>query len=230
MVFPIRDSVTTRRQPWMTNTLVLINVLFFLAEVGLGRHARALIELLAIVPVQALDPSYWALTLGWPLATLFTSTLLHGSWSHLIGNMIYLWVFGDNIEDLLGRWRFLAFYILCGIFAGVAHILAYPTSDMPTIGASGAVSGVLGAYILSFPRARVLTLVPIGLIVPAVRVPAWAYLSLWFLAQLASGLAPIWVREMTQAIAFWAHIAGFLGGIALVRLLAPPGGERLEQR
>lgn len=222
MVFPIRDSEQTRRRPWVTSGLVGLNVAIFLVEVGLGREAVHLIELFGVVPAQFLSAWYWLATGGWPLFTLVTSTFFHGSWGHLIGNMLYLWVFGDNIEDRLGHWRFLGFYLLSGALAGLAHVLAYPASAIPTIGASGAVAGVLGGYILSFPRARVLTLVPLGLLVPAVRVPAWAYLGLWFLIQLASGLAPIWVREMTQTVAFWAHISGFLSGIALVKLLEPP--------
>lgn len=230
MVFPLRDSVRTRRRPWLTYALILVNLLVFFVEVLAGTAAYELIEFFAVVPTRVLSPQVWLQTAGWPLVTMLTSTFLHGSWAHVLGNMLYLWVFGDNIEDLLGRGRFLLFYFLCGAIASLAHIFANPTSDVPTIGASGAVAGVLGGYILSFPRARVLTLVPIGFFVPAIRVPAWAYLSLWFLVQLVSGLAPIWVRDVTQTVAFWAHISGFLSGIALVRLLRPlrrgliPGG------
>lgn len=229
MVFPIRDSERTRRRPWVTYGLVALNLAIFLGEVALGRSAVYLIEMFGVVPARVLNSWYWLATGGWPLFTLVTSTFFHGSWGHLIGNMLYLWVFGDNIEDRLGRWRFLAFYLLSGALAGVAHVFAYPASDIPTIGASGAVAGVLGGYILTFPRARVLTLVPLGFLVPAFRVPAWAYLGLWFFIQLASGLAPIWVREMTQTVAFWAHISGFLSGIGLVRLLEPGASVRSEE-
>lgn len=230
MVLPLRDSVRTRMTPWVTYALIATNVAVFAAEVAGGRAVYRLLTTAAVIPVQFLNPQVWMLTLGWPLVTLVTSTFLHGSWTHVIGNMLYLWVFGDNIEDRLGRVRFAAFYVLCGALANVAHVLANPTSRIPTIGASGAVAGVLGAYILSYPRARVLTLVPIGLIVPAFRVPAWAYLGLWFVLQLISGLAPIWARELTQTVAFWAHISGFLAGIALVRLLGPVPDRLLPGR
>jgi membrane associated rhomboid family serine protease len=221
MVLPLFDSLRTRRQAWMTYTLILVNVVAFLTEAWGGPAAYILLSLFAVVPSHVLSLPFWVQTFGWPLVTLVGSTFLHGSWTHLVGNMLYLWVFGDNIEDLLGPVRYLVFYMLCGTFANLAHILANPLSTVPTIGASGAVAGVLGAYILCYPRATVLTLVPLGFFVPAFRVPAWAYLSLWFLLQVVSGLAPIWVRDVTQTVAFWAHIVGFLSGIALVRLLRP---------
>lgn len=227
MVFPLRDSVRTRRFPWVTNSLIAINLVVFLLAVSAGQVAYFLIEVFAIIPVEVLSPQAWIGSYGWPAVTLLTSTFLHGSWGHLVGNMLYLWVFGDNIEERLGPRRFLLFYLLCGALAGLAHVFANPTSTIPTIGASGAVAGVLGAYILSFPRSVVLTLVPLGLFVPAIRVPAWTYLSLWFVVQLVSGLAPIWARDVTQTVAFWAHISGFLAGVALVRLLQPTGGEEL---
>lgn len=230
MVFPLRDSVRTRRRPWATYTLIAVNFLVFFWEVAAGPSAYVLLNAFSVVPVRTLNPGFWLATAGWPLVTLVTSTFLHGSWAHVIGNMLYLWVFGDNIEDRLGPGRYLLLYALCGVLANVAHILANPLSAQPTIGASGAVAGVLGAYILTYPMARVLTLIPIGVVVPAIRVPAWVYLGLWFVVQLVSGLAPIWAREVTQTVAFWAHIAGFLSGIALVRLLRPPAGELLSER
>ncbi len=221
MVFPLRDSPGLRHRPWVTMTLVMINVVVFLLELSSGELAMDLIQTFAVIPAHLLSPDYWVATFGWPLVTMVTGIFMHGSWGHLVGNMLYLWVFGDNLEDRLGRGRFLLFYLLCGVLANIAHALANPLSYTPTIGASGAVAGVLGGYILLFPRARVLTLVPVGLFVPAVRVPAWAYLGLWFVVQLASGLAPLWFQDMTQTVAFWAHINGFLSGVALAQLLRP---------
>jgi membrane associated rhomboid family serine protease len=221
MVFPLRDSPGTRGRPWLTYALVALNLLIFLLEASSREMGAGLIRTFAVVPAEVVNPALWWATGGRTLIAMFTSLFLHGSWGHVIGNMLYLWVFGDNIEDLLGRWRFLSFYLLCGLLANIVHVLANPTSTVPTIGASGAVAGVLGGYMLAFPRARVLTLVPIGLFVPAIRVPAWAYLALWFAIQLFSGLAPIWTQDLTQTVAFWAHINGFLSGIALVRLLRP---------
>lgn len=230
MVLPIRDSPRIRIRPWLTWTLIALNAAVFLLEVGGGPAAHRALVLFSVIPLRTLTLEYWVATAGWPLVTLVSSTFLHGSWTHLVGNMLYLWVFGDNIEERLGRGRYLLFYGLCGALANVAHVLANPTSNVPTIGASGAVAGVLGAYIFTFPRAKVLTLIPLGFFVPAVRMPAWIYLGLWFLLQLASGLAPIWVRAYSTEVAFWAHISGFLVGIALVRLLTPPEHEGVPGR
>lgn len=229
MVFPLRDSVPTRRRPWVNYTLIAINLAVFLVEVWAGDLANVLLSLFAVVPTNVLSLRMWVMTGGWPLVTLVTSTFFHGSWTHVIGNMLYLWVFGDNIEDLLGRGRYLLFYLLCGVLANIAHVLANPSSQALTIGASGAVAGVLGGYLLRFPKAKILTLFPIGFLVPAVPIAASIYLVLWFLMQLFSGLAPIWVRDVTQTVAFWAHISGFLSGFALVRLLEPQR-ERLAGR
>jgi len=222
MVFPLRDSVRSRRRPVLTYTFILINVFVFMIEVAQGPLVMTMLQVFGMIPARLLNLDILVGTFGWPIVTMVTGTFLHGSWGHLIGNMLYLWVFGDNIEDKLGRWRYLLFYLLCGAIASLSHALANPLSLIPTIGASGAVAGVLGGYILSYPKARVLTLVPIGFIVPAIRVPAWAYLGFWFVIQLVSGLAPIWARELTQTVAFWANINGFLAGVALVRLLEAP--------
>ncbi|HYF96132.1 MAG TPA: rhomboid family intramembrane serine protease [Symbiobacteriaceae bacterium] len=221
MVFPLHDNIRRRRRPYVTWGLIAVNLLVFLAEVAADQAVYDLLDLFAVVPTQTLALRAWLATGGWPLVTLVTSTFFHGSWMHLLGNMLYLWVFGDNVEDLLGHGRYILFYLLCGILANLAHIFANPTSAVPTIGASGAVAGVLGAYLLSFPGARVLTLFHLGIIIPAVPVRAWLFLALWFLMQLFSGLTPIWAAEVTQTVAFWAHISGFLSGFALVRLLRP---------
>jgi membrane associated rhomboid family serine protease len=219
MVFPLRDSVRTRRRPWVTWGLIAANLLVFLGQVAAQESVYSLFDLFAVVPSRTLAPGFWLATGGWPLVTLFTSVFMHGSWVHLLGNMLYLWVFGDNVEDLLGHGRYIIFYLACGVLANLAHIFANPTSPVPTIGASGAVAGVLGAYLLSFPTARVLTLFHLGIIIPAVPVRAWLFLAVWFGVQLFSGLSPIWVMDPAETVAFWAHISGFLSGFALVRLL-----------
>lgn len=229
MVLPLRDSPGIRHRPWVTYVIIALNLIIFLVEAASPDLSIRMANLFGVIPREAIDPSQWVATGGWPLITLFTATFLHGSWGHVLGNMLYLGVFGDNVEDRLGPGRYLAFYLACGLLANIAHILANPTSDMPTIGASGAVAGVLGGYILAYPRARVLTLIPLGFLVPAIKVPAWAYLGLWFFIQLASGLAPLWVRDMTQTVAFWAHISGFLCGIALMQLLQPKSQQPLPE-
>lgn len=225
MVIPLRDSVRGRTVPWTTFGLLSANVLVFLLQAtGDDRFIR-LVMAFAVIPAHVFDPAYLVRAGFWPVITLFTSSFLHGSWLHLIGNMLYLWVFGDNVEDRLGHWRFLLFYLLCGALAALAHVLANPSSVVPTIGASGAVAGVLGAYVFSYPRARVLALVPIGWLVPALRLPVWLYLGLWFLLQLYSGLMPLWAHEIADLVAWWAHISGFLVGIALIKLMAPAPRE-----
>lgn len=221
MVLPLYDNLRTGRRPWVTWSLIGLNLLVFVLQSLSGQYGDNLFGALAVVPRAVLSPAYWLQTAGWPLITLIGATFLHGSWSHVLGNMLFLWVFGDNVEELLGRFRFVVLYLSCGVLANIAHIFANPQSMVPTIGASGAVAGVLGAYIFSFPLARVLTLIPIGLFVPAIRLPAWVFLGIWFLMQLYSGLQPLWVHDGAQSVAFWAHIAGFLCGIALVRLLRP---------
>jgi membrane associated rhomboid family serine protease len=148
--------------------------------------------------------------------TLLTSLFLHGGWLHVGGNMLYLWIFGDNVEDRLGRIRFLVFYLLCGVAASGVHILANPHSTVPTIGASGAIAGVLGAYLLLYPGARVLTLIPLGFYLQVVQLPAFFFLGFWFLIQFISGAASLAARGGgAGGIAWWAHIGGFAAGIIL---------------
>jgi membrane associated rhomboid family serine protease len=221
MVIPLRDSVRGQVVPWVNYGLVGLNTLVFLLQVADPVLFARMLEYCALVPAHLLDPGTLLRRGFWPLVTLFTSTFLHGSWLHLIGNMLYLWVFGDNVEDRLGHRRYLGFYLLSGGLAGLAHALANPTATIPTVGASGAVAGVLGAYVITYPQARVLTLVPLGLIVPAIRIRVWAYLGLWFLIQLYSGLMPLWAHQVADMVAWWAHISGFLIGISLLKLLAP---------
>ncbi len=159
---------------------------------------------------------------------MLTAMFLHGGWMHVIGNMIHLWVFGDNIEDRMGHGRYLLFYLLCGIAATAAHTLANPMSDRPVVGASGAVAGVLGAYLINFPRARVLALVPLGFFLHLTEVPAAFFLLVWFGLQLIYGLGGlVGVSEVGQLVAWWAHVGGFVTGVTLGLVLARrPSGAR----
>jgi membrane associated rhomboid family serine protease len=142
---------------------------------------------------------------------------MHGGWLHLVGNMLYLWIFGDNVEDKLGHIRFLVFYLLCGIAASALHIVLEPTSNVPTIGASGAISGILGAYILMFPRARVLTLIPIFIFIQIAELPAYVILGLWFVLQFFNGMLSLgYANAGMGGVAWWAHIGGFIAGLLLV--------------
>lgn len=231
-MIPLRDSIRTRHFPVVNTILVVLNVAVFILEATSTPAQRAaLIWAFALVPAR-LRPEYLAMAGYWPLITLITSAFLHGSVLHIIGNLIYLWVFGDNVEDLLGRWGYLGFYLGCAVAAGVAHMAFNPTSAVPTLGASGAIAGVLGAYLVTYPKAKVLTLVPIGFFVPAIRVPAWVYLPIWFAIQLTSGVLTLRAgSQPAQGVAWWAHVAGFLTGAVLVMVFGRrPNAERQEVR
>jgi membrane associated rhomboid family serine protease len=200
------------------NTVIIgLNVVAFLFETRVD--PRALDNLLygfGLVP-----DGFWTGGIARWL-TLFTSMFLHGSWFHVISNMMALYIFGDNVEDRLGHARYLLFYVLGGVLAGAAHIVAYPQSRLPTVGASGAIAAVLGAYLILYPRARVITLIPILFFWRVVNIPAPVYLGLWFVLQLFSGtLALAAATFQGGGVAWWAHIGGFVAGIALVKVFEP---------
>ncbi len=218
-VIPLRDDVPTRRAPRVTLALIVANVVVFVYELVLGGAdpdgavLDAFLGAWGLVPREflrrAADPASGA----W--LTPFSSMFLHAGVLHVGGNMLYLWIFGNNVEDLLGAARFALFYTACGLTAAVAHVASAPDSFVPTVGASGAVSGVLGGYLLCYPRARVLTLVPLGIVFTTVAIPAAFFLVVWFGLQVASGLtAP---ADTPGGVAWWAHIGGFVAGLVLVR-------------
>lgn len=161
------------------------------------------------------------------LLTPLSAAFLHGGWLHLLGNMLYLYIFGDNVEDMLGRGRYLLFYLLCGVFSFFAQILLQSNSMVPNVGASGAIAGVLGAYLLLFPRARVLTLLPLFVFFPIVEIPAFFFLGVWFLIQFLSGAASLGrTSALSGGVAWWAHIGGFVAGMLLLRILLPRNAAR----
>jgi len=216
-MIPLRDSVPARSWPVVTWVLIGVNVWVFLYELLLGPGLEAFVRTWGFVParyflVAEIDPSDWASR----YLPLLTSMFLHGGWAHLLGNMVYLWIFGDNVEDRLGHVRYLAFYLVTGAGAGLAHAYLHPDSVIPTVGASGAISGVLGGYLVMFPYARVLTLVPIFFFFDVVQLPAVIYLGFWFLMQLVSGTLALVAAGEAGGVAWWAHAGGFLVGMALV--------------
>lgn len=214
-VFPLRDTVRSRSLPWVTWGLIAVNAVVFLFETSLGEAGVArLFGAFALVPYRVSLDQPWT----WP--TLVTSTFLHGGWFHVISNMWTLYIFGDNVEDRMGSGRFLSFYLLSGIAAGLVQVIFDPASQVPTVGASGAIAGVLGAYFLLYPRARVITLVPLILLPWFVEIPAFIYLGLWFASQLFSGLLSLGAAGSFGGIAWWAHIGGFLFGLVMVNLFA----------
>lgn len=215
-MFPIRDTVPSRHVPVMTWTLIAINLAVFFMELSLPSPVlEQTTYLFGLVPARYTHPG-WAANVGFPTSTYWpflTTMFLHGGWLHLIGNMWILWIFGDNVEDRMGPFRFLAFYVACGVAAGAIHVVTNARSTVPAVGASGAIAGVMAAYLALFPRARVLTVIPIFFWPLFVHVPAFVYLGIWFLTQVFSGTLSIASsREMT-GIAWWAHIGGFAAGI-----------------
>ena len=221
-MIPLRDSIRPRRRPIVNPALILANVLVFFYQLTLGHEQ--LFEFFVrygVVPARfqgVLGFLYLVLSGQWAIpATVVTAMFLHGGWMHLIGNMLYLWVFGDNVEDRLGRLGYLLFYLAAGVVANLAQVAADPSSTTPLIGASGAVAGVLGAYFVTFPRSRVLALVPLGFFITMTEVPAVLFLFLWFALQLLNGVASIGFPQIAGQIAWWAHIGGFVAGMLLIR-------------
>lgn len=218
-MIPLRDANPSSKFPAVTITLIAINSLFWFYEVSLGQHVNRFVIDFGLIPVRFLNPQHFGGGLwGDSIVPLFTSIFLHGGWLHVIGNMWFLWIFGDNVEDRLGSGRFLLFYLLCGIGASLVHVVFHPESRIPTIGASGAISGVLGAYLISFPHARVLTLLIIFFIIRFVEIPAFAFLIIWFVFQFLSGTSQVSAYQESGGVAYWAHMGGFVFGVLLIWL------------
>jgi len=203
-MIPLRDVIPSRTTPYITVTIIILNALAWFFELSLPRDVLpTFLQVYGVVPGDFSTPP------------LISSMFLHGSWLHVIGNMWYLWIFGDNIEDRLGHGRFIVFYFVCGIAAALGHIAMDPNSTLPTIGASGAIAGVMGAYFVLYPQSRVLTLVPLIVFWQIIELPAILLLGFWFVMQLFSAGA-IAVTASTQGgggVAFMAHVAGFVTGV-----------------
>jgi membrane associated rhomboid family serine protease len=243
-MIPLRDDTPSRSVPLVTVGLIGLNVLAFLYQLSLGLDSRgpgagaaeAFVFEFGVIPCRLTDacPATLARAAGdfpHPWATIFTSMFLHGGLLHIGGNMLYLWIFGNNVEDTLGHGRFLVFYLASGVAAAVGQTLVSPTSAIPMIGASGAVSGVLGAYLLLFPYATILTLVTFGFFIRFLHVPAVIVLGFWIVLQLLNGYitfsAQTLGRGESGGVAWFAHIGGFLAGMLLLFLLRPRRSARL---
>lgn len=213
-MFPIKDDNPTTTFPFVTLALIAVNVAVFIYQSMLGpAGAEAFIFRTAAIPYEITSFSdIHPLNFVPPPLTLFTSMFVHGGILHLAGNMLYLWIFGDNIEDRIGHAKFLVFYLLTGVLASLLHIVIHPGSTVPMVGASGAIAGILGAYFLLFPRAHVLTLIVFFFFIHLVRIPAVIFLGLWFFFQIMSATAG-------GGIAWWAHIGGFIAGALAVLLI-----------
>ena len=220
-MIPLRDNNPRRRVPIVTYTLIGLNVLAFLWQLSLGRALETALFQIAFIPARFWIPGNWL----FDVYTSVVSMFLHGGLLHIGSNMLYLAIFGDNIEDRLGRSKYLLFYLLCGFLATFAHAFFSPGSRIPAIGASGAIAGVLGAYLILFPHARVMTLIPIFVFITVRELPAILILGLWFVLQLFSGVGSLGVADAQDmgGVAYFAHIGGFVAGMLLI---APFGGFR----
>jgi membrane associated rhomboid family serine protease len=218
-MIPLRDSQRSYSTPYVTILLIVCNVLVFLFTVSLDPYSRNdFLTVYGMVPAR----------LHWD--TLLTSMFLHGGWLHVIGNMWFLWIFGDNVEDVLGHWVYLLFYVLCGVAAALTQLMLSPDSRVPTVGASGAIAGVMGAYLVKFPHARIVTLVFLFVFVTTVEVPAALMLAFWFVMQLFSGVGTIGHSQISQGgVAWFAHVGGFLAGILLILMLPTKPAYRLRR-
>lgn len=214
-MIPLRDDNPSSIEPYVTYVLIGACALVFLWQLSLGRAGQAAIYAFGVIPASLLQGAELPANLAVIPAelTIVSSMFLHGGFMHFIGNMLYLWVFGDNVEDSMGHARFILFYLVCGAAAAFAQALPDPSSEIPMIGASGAISGVLGAYVLLYPHARVIVVIPLGLMFPTVQLRAGWVLGLWFGMQLLSELA---TPAGAGGVAFRAHIGGFLAGMALI--------------
>ena len=227
-MIPIRDTIPRQHFPFAVWALVAVNVYVFIRELALPPDStEQFIYLFGLVPARFTQPG-WAARVGFPHTywPFFSTMFLHGGWLHIIGNMWVLWIFGDNVEDRMGPVRFLIFYLLCGLAAGVVHVLTNPGSRVPAVGASGAIAGVMAAYFVLFPRARIVAMFPILFYPVFFQVPAFLYLGFWFLTQFFSGTLAIATHREVSGIAWWAHVGGFGAGILTFALFLRPRETR----
>jgi membrane associated rhomboid family serine protease len=227
-MFPIKDNAPRRYTPVMTWGLIVVNVAIFMVETQIPAHTleRAFL-FLGVVPARFTQPM-WTLRHGAdPVGFLsfLTCMFLHGGWIHVLGNMWTLWIFGDNVEDRMGSRKFLVFYLLSGLFASMIHVITNPASVVPIVGASGAIAGVMGAYYTMFPRAKITILIPIFFFPFFFEIPAVFFLAFWFVQQLFTGTLSLAAPQFAGGIAWWAHVGGFLFGVAASRLFLI-GGRR----
>jgi membrane associated rhomboid family serine protease len=215
-MFPIRDTIPSKNYPVVNNTIIGINVILFLIEMSQGANLDRFVYIYGLVPARYSMPqisSYF--TTGQQILSWLSFMFLHGGFWHLLGNMWFLYIFGDNVEDRLGPFRYLVFYLLCGITSGLSHLLFNLHSNMPTIGASGAIAGVMGAYLILHPNSKILTLIPIIFIPWFIEIPAFFFLGFWFVLQFLSAAGS---RGNISGIAWWAHIGGFVFGIIFLKI------------
>ncbi|MGV2830487.1 rhomboid family intramembrane serine protease [Myxosarcina sp. GI1(2024)] len=220
-MIPLNDENPTYTTPVVVYALIAINVVVFLNQLSLGSQLDGFFQLYAVIP-RELTASFSGTPPNQPvpeIVTLITSQFLHGGLLHIGGNMLFLWTFGNNIEDDLGHLKFLIFYLVCGILAGLTHWFFGMQSAVPTVGASGAIAGVMGAYLIKYPQAKILTLLPLGFFITTIRIPAIYFLGFWFAQQAISSVASLGVEDGMGGVAYWAHAGGFIFGAILGPML-----------
>ncbi len=231
-MIPLRDNIPSSRPPYINYSIIALTVLVFFLEMATGPHLQKFIQVLGFVPGRFLRELWHGFE---PIPNvffpLFSSIFLHGGWLHLLGNMWFLYIFGDNVEDALGHSRYLLLYLASGVGANLIYLLFSPFSPVPLVGASGAVAGVMGAYFFLFPGARILTLVPIFFFPTFWELPAYFFLGFWFLLQFLFGtFSSMGPATTAGGVAWWAHVGGFLVGVLLLHLLAPQRVRTLFRR
>ena len=220
-MIPLKDENPHYGTPFIVYALVALNVLVFIHEMSLGSQLNSFFQLFAVIP-RELSASFAGNPPNQPvpeILTLITSQFLHGGLMHIGGNMLFLWTFGDNIEHDLGHFKFLLFYLTCGVLAGLTHWFFDMNSGVPTVGASGAIAGVMGAYLIKYPKAKIITLLPLGIIFTTVRIPALFFLGFWFMQQAISSVASLGATADMGGVAYWAHAGGFIFGAILAPIL-----------
>jgi membrane associated rhomboid family serine protease len=216
-MIPLRDVIPTRTTPFVTVAIIIANALVFVYELSLGPYANDFVVYFGLVPAA----------FSW--ANVFTSMFVHGGFLHVGGNMLYLWIFGDNVEDQVGHGRFLVFYLACGTIAALAQTMISPHSVVPMVGASGAIAGVMGAYFVLYPRSRIVSLVFLFIFIQVVEIPAIFFLGFWFLMQFLSGIGSIaTTAQSAGGVAFWAHVAGFAAGLGGILVFRKRERQRVE--
>jgi len=221
-MFPIYDDVPTKKFPIITVALIVLNSMVYLYQVSLGERFAEFIYSMGLLPFEITH--YIDLFPPGPspiYLTIFSSMFMHGSIVHLLGNMLFLWIFGNNVEDYLGRKKFVIFYLFCGIAATLTQIFINPDSKVPMVGASGAIAGVLGAYLLLYPRAKVTTVIIFGFFIRLIKIPAVVVLGFWIIYQFLYGISSLAVRTGEGGVAWFAHIGGFICGVILIKLFKP---------
>ena len=211
-MIPIKDQIPTRHVPIVNYLLIAANIAVFILQWLSGPYQEALVYKFAVSPAQFTS----GIDVG-DVTDIFTSMFMHAGLFHLGGNMLYLWIFGDNVEDCMGKFKYLMFYLIGGVVASLAHIITNPNSQIPTVGASGAIAAVLGAYLVLYPKSRVLTIIPLGFFIRLTMIPASIVLGLWFALQILSGVLSSGSGDVA-GVAFWAHVGGFIAGVIMARL------------